>query len=85
MHDILAVDADTVSAWTHSGCPLSGAGDVRACFHEMEFDRTLLETIGGQFVVLRFQAQLGVKTCNVATRRVGKSIDDLIPACKQIE
>jgi len=85
MQEILAVDADTIYARTHGWCPLRGTGDVRACFQLMEFDRALLETIGGQFVVLRSQAQPGVKTCDIAIRRLGKSIDDLVPAYKQIQ
>jgi hypothetical protein len=80
MQKITTVDEDTVYAETHTWCPLRGTGDVQACYRMMEFDRCMLETIGGQFVVLRSQAEPGVKVCEIAIRESGKSTKDLIHA-----
>ena len=80
MQKITTVTEDTVYAETHTLCPLRGTGDVQACYRMMEFDRRMLETIGGQFVVLRSQAEPGVKVCEIAIRKSGKSTKDLIHA-----
>ena len=80
MQKITTVTEDTVYAETHTLCPLRGTGDVQACYRMMEFDRCMLETIGGQFVVLRSQAEPGVKVCEIAIRKLGKSTKDLIHA-----
>ncbi|MBA4367575.1 MAG: hypothetical protein C0403_08040 [Desulfobacterium sp.] len=78
MQEIMAMDDHTVYMRTHTWCPLRGTGDVHACHQLMEFDRALLETIGGRLVVLRSQAQPNVKNCEIAIRMSGKSIDDLL-------
>lgn len=80
MQEIISADADTVYAEAYTWCPLRNSGDVRACYKMMEFDRKLLEKIGGQLVVLQSQAEHGVKVCRIAIRRPGKSVNDLIPA-----
>ena len=80
MQTILSSDDETVYAETRTWCPLRGTGDVHACHTMMEFDRRLMETIGGQFIVLQSQAEPGVTTCRVAIRRTGMPTDDLIPA-----
>jgi len=80
MQKITHVNEDTVYAETHTWCPLRGTGYVQACYRMMEFDRCMLETIGGQFVVLRSQAEPGVTVCEIAIRKLGKSTKDLIHA-----
>jgi len=80
MQKITSVDEDTVYAETHTYCPLRGTGDVHACYRMMAFDRMMLETIGGQFVVLRSQAEPGVTVCEIAIRKPGKSTEDLVAA-----
>ncbi len=47
---------------------MRGTGDVHACHQLMEFDRTLLETIGGELIVLSSQAQGDAKDCEIAIR-----------------
>ncbi|UTW09669.1 hypothetical protein [Pseudomonas benzenivorans] len=79
-HPIIAVTDDTVYAEISTDCPLRGSADTAACYRMMEYDRTLLEHIGGEFVVLRSQAQPGVSRCQVAMRRRGADMSDLIPA-----
>ncbi len=64
-------------------CPLRGTGDATACYRLMEYDRAMLEKIGGQLVVLRSQAEPGVEVCEVALRLQGANTDDLIPAHKR--
>ena len=80
MQKITNMNEDTVYAESHVWCPLRGSGDVHACYKMMEFDRCMIETIGGQFVVLRSQAEPGVKICKIAIRKSGKSTKDLIHA-----
>ncbi len=40
----------------------------------------MLETIGGKLVVLRWQTEPGVNLCQVALRRKGADLPDLVPA-----
>lgn len=74
------IERDTVYAEIHTPCPLRGSGDVHACHRMMEFDRAVLERAGGQFVVLRSQAEPGRTFCEVAMRRRGTPVSDLVSA-----
>ena len=80
IQQLIKTDEDTVYYETHCWCPLRGSGDVLACYRMMEYDRCMCETLGGQFVVIKSQAEPGNKTCMVAIRKPGKSTDDLIHA-----
>jgi hypothetical protein len=66
---IVSVDQHTVLAEIHTPCPLRGTGDTRACWRMMEYDREVARAAGGEFVVLRSQAEPGVTVCQVALRR----------------
>jgi hypothetical protein len=77
---IRRIEGDTVYAEIHTPCPLRGTGDVRACHRMMEFDREVLKHAGGQFVVLRSQAEAGRTHCEVAIRRAGVPVSDLVSA-----
>lgn len=77
---IRRIERDTVYAEIHTPCPLRGSGDVHACHRMMEFDRAVLAHAGGQFVVLRSQAERGRTHCEVAMRRQGLPVSDLVPA-----
>ena len=77
---ITRVENDTVYAEIHIACPHRGTGNVEGCYRMMEYDRKMLEGIGGQFVVLRSQAEPGVEVCRVAMRKADLSVDDLMPA-----
>jgi hypothetical protein len=77
---IEAVTADTVFARIETPCPLRGSGRTAACWRMMEYDRVVAAAAGGQFVVLRSQAEPGVTSCRVALRRSGAAVDDLMPA-----
>jgi hypothetical protein len=77
---IESVSDNTVFAQIHDQCALRGSGDVHACYRMMEFDRGVLERIGGQFVVLESQATPGVTRCRVAMRMAGQDMQDLTPA-----
>jgi hypothetical protein len=81
--EFLHIENETYYARTHVWCPLRGTGDVRACHHLMEFDRTLVDAIGGQFIVLTSQAQAGETTCTIAIRGKGAPVDDLVPAYRK--
>ena len=77
---IRRIEQDTVYAEIHTPCPLRGTGDVHACHRMMEFDRAVLERAGGRFVVLRSQAEPGRAYCEVAMRRGGAPVSDLVSA-----
>ena len=77
---ITRVERDTVHAEIHVKCPYRGTGNVEGCFRMMEYDRRMLERIGGQLVVLRSQAEPGVTTCQVAIRTRDAASADLVPA-----
>ncbi|MDR3418725.1 MAG: hypothetical protein P4L83_21335 [Nevskia sp.] len=77
---IVEETADTVVAEIHEVCPYRGTGNVRGCHRMMEYDRKMLEKIGGELVVLRSQAEPGVSVCKVALRRKGADLSDLTPA-----
>ncbi len=65
---LVSIDEDTAYAEVHVHCPLRGTGDVTACYRLMEYDRAMLERIGGQLVVLKSQAEPGRDVCEVALR-----------------
>jgi hypothetical protein len=46
----------------------------------MEFDRAVARHAGGQFVVLRSQAEPGRTHCEVALRGAGAPLSDLVAA-----
>ena len=77
---ITRIENDTVYAEIRTPCPLRGTGDVHACWRMMEFDREVLRRAGGQFVVLRSQSEPGRSHCEVAMRRAGAPVSDLVPA-----
>jgi len=77
MQRFLKNENDTVYYETHTWCALRGTGDVSACYRMMEFDRKMHKTLGGEFVVVHSQAELGRKTCVVAMRKEGGSTNDI--------
>jgi len=81
---ITATEGETVRAEIHIRCPLRGSGDVHACYRLMQFDRTVADAAGANFVVLRSQAEPGVEVCQVALRRKGLPIDDLVHAHERV-
>jgi hypothetical protein len=80
---VTRIEHGTVYAEIHTPCPLRGTGDVHACWRMMEFDRAVAAHAGGQFVVLRSQAEPGRTHCEVALRRAGAPLTDLVPAHEQ--
>jgi hypothetical protein len=84
INSIQSIERDTAYAEVRVTCPLRGYGDVSACYRLMEYDRAMLEKIGGQLVVLRSQAEPGVDVCRVALRLQGMNMDDLVPAHERV-
>ncbi len=80
MVPIREIDENTAFAEVHAPCPVTYTGDVQACYRLMEYDRRLLEHIGGEFVVLKSQASPEVTACQVAIRKKGALLNDLTPA-----
>ncbi len=77
------VTADTVYTQIHLHCPLRGSGDAQACHKLMNYDRKLMEQVGGQLIVLESQSNSGKPYCRLAIRKAGVAVDDLIPAHKK--
>ena len=77
---ITRISEDTAYAEIHIRCPHRGTGNVEGCYRMMEYDRKMLERIGGQLVILRSQAEPGVEICQLALRKVGVATADLTPA-----
>jgi len=80
---IVKVEDNTLYAEIRLQCPLRGTGDLSACNKMMEYDRKLLEKIGGKLVVLRSQAEPNTEFCQLAIRTSSDSRDDLVPAHKR--
>lgn len=74
------VTADTAYTQIHLHCPLRGSGDVHACHKLMNYDRKLMEHVGGQLIVLESQSNSGKPYCRLAIRKTGAEVDDLVPA-----
>ena len=84
INHIKSIGNDTAYAEVRVQCPLRGSGDVMTCYRMMEYDRAMLEKIGGQLVVLHSQAEPEVEICEVALKIEGANTDDLIPAHKRV-
>ena len=74
------IEKDTAFVEIHLKCPLRGTGKVNACYELMNYDRKLMEKVGGNLIVLKSQSQGKRKFCELAIRKKGKSVEDLIPA-----
>jgi len=81
---ITKITDDTVFAEIHIQCGHRGTGNVEGCHRMMEYDRKMLERIGGQLVILRSQAEPGVAICQLAIRREDASIADLTHAHERV-
>lgn len=78
---IARIEDGTAHCEIHFDCSLEGSGDLHACHRLMEYDRALLERIGGRLVVLESRADPAVRgCCRVAIRRRDDQRDDLVPA-----
>lgn len=78
---IARVADDTAYCEIHFPCSLEGSGDVQACHRLMEYDRALLDKIGGQLVVLASRADPNVTgCCKLAIRSRDDQRGDLIGA-----
>jgi hypothetical protein len=81
---ITKITEDTVFAEIHMRCGHRGSGNVRGCHRMMEYDRKMLERIGGQLVILRSQSEPSVAVCQLAIRKAGAPIDDLVHAHERV-
>jgi hypothetical protein len=77
---ITAISGTTVLAEIHTPCPLRGSGDLQACHRMMGYDRAVARHAGGQFLVLRSQAEAGRTHCQVALRWADADVSDLVQA-----
>ena len=73
---VLESDDRTATGAIHVHCPLRGTGDAHACRRLMEFDRTLVEAMGGELVVARSQSREGTG-CRVVIRKAGADWSDV--------
>ncbi len=80
MVPVREVVADIVFAEVRARCPVTDTGDIHACYRLIEYDRRLLDHVGGEFVVLKSQANPDIRIYQVAIRKRGVPITDLVPA-----
>ncbi|NRB58616.1 MAG: hypothetical protein HRU50_01590 [Winogradskyella sp.] len=74
---------DTAYTEIHLHCPLRGTGNVEACYKLMNYDRQLMNAVGGQLIVLESQSNSGKNYCRLAIREKQKDASDLVPAHKK--
>lgn len=74
------VEKETAFVEIHLHCPLRGTGNAQACYELMNYDRKLMDKVGGNLVVLKSQSQGKRTHCELAIRKKGESLEDLIPA-----
>lgn len=77
---ISEITDNTAYVEIHLHCPLRGTGKVDTCYSFMNYDRKLMEYIGGSLTVLESQSNSGKKYCRLAIRKLGESTEDLVPA-----
>ncbi len=53
----------------HVNCSLRRSGNIQACYNLMQFDRAIVERMGGKFIVLESQANSSQKHCKIAICR----------------
>jgi hypothetical protein len=66
---ILKVEDGIAFGEIHVHCPLRGTGNNLACFHLMEFDRSIITKLGGELVVTESQSTSGRDYCTVAIKK----------------
>ena len=66
---IKEVTDEAAFAEIHLNCPLRGTGDGQTCHALMNYDRSLMKSVGGQLEVLESQATSGKTFCRLAIRR----------------
>ncbi len=77
------IEDETAFAEIHLHCPLRGTGRVHDCYKLMNYDRQLMEKVGGQLIVLESQSNSGKSYCRLAIRKKEADTDDLVPAHEQ--
>lgn len=82
-YKIKKVTKDTAYTEIHLHCPLRGTGNTEACYKLMNYDRKLMDKVGGNLIVLESQSSSGKNFCSLAIRAKGKDTNDLIPAHKK--
>ena len=80
---ISKVEEKTAYAEIHLHCPLRGTGRVHDCYKLMNYDRQLMDKVGGQLIVLDSQSNSGKNYCRLAIRKKEAKSGDLIPAHKK--
>lgn len=77
---ISTITEDTAYVEIHLECPLRASGNVNACHAFMNYDRELMNNIGGNLIVLESHSNSGKQYCTLAIRKLNDEVFDLIPA-----
>lgn len=67
---ITNITDDTAFVEINLHCPLRGTGKVNTCFSFMNYDRTLMEEVGGSLTILESQSNSGKPYCKLAIGRL---------------
>lgn len=78
--EVSRIEGETAYTKIHLECPLRGSNDAHACYKLMNYDRQLMDQVGGQLIVLESQSNSGKPYCRLAIRKKGADVDDLVPA-----
>lgn len=81
---IKEIKDNTAITEIHLNCPLRGSGNTDMCHQFMNYDRQLMEKVGGSLTVLESQSEKGKSHCTLAIRRKEDDLSDLIPAHKRV-
>jgi len=79
---IREITNDTAYVEIHLHCPLHNTGNVKACCNLMNYDRKLMDKVGGNLVVLSSQSNNEKGYCSLAIRDKRLPSDDLVSACE---
>ncbi len=66
---ITRVEDDVAYAEIHLHCPLRGTGNREACHQLMNYDRKLMEHVGGELTVLESQSNSGKPYCCLSIKK----------------
>lgn len=58
-------------------CPLRDTGNPMACYRLMQYDRSLVDSLGGELIVLESQSNSGKNFCQVAIKKKDASWNNL--------
>lgn len=69
---IKEITNETAYIEIHLDCPLRGTGNIDACHKLMNYDRSLMKSIGGELTVIESQSNSGKTYCSLEINKKRK-------------